>query len=70
MLRKENRKNDTHVRKSKDHKHIGLLMKENFNYQLSRIHLESIEITCAPSGLAVHHPAYETLKDIEQKGAL
>ena len=29
MLRKENRKNDTHVRKIKDHKHVGLLMKEN-----------------------------------------
>ena len=31
MLRRENQKNDTHVRKSKDHKHIGLLMKENSN---------------------------------------
>ena len=39
--------NDTHVRKSKDHKHIGLLMKENLNCQLSCHHLVSIEITCA-----------------------
>ena len=35
MLRKENQKNDTHVRKSKDQKHIGLLMTENLNFQLS-----------------------------------
>ena len=47
MLRKENRKRDTHVRKSKYHKHIGLIMKENSNFQLNFHHLESIEITCA-----------------------
>ena len=42
MLRKEYRKNDTYVMKSKDQKHIGLLMKKNSNCQLSFHHLESI----------------------------
>ena len=45
MLRKENRKNDTHVRRIKDHKHIGILMKENPSCQLSCYHLASIKIT-------------------------
>ena len=40
-------KNDTHFKKSKEHKRIGLLMNENSNFQLSCHKLESIEITCA-----------------------
>ena len=47
MLRKENRKNATTVRRSRDHKHIGLLMKENLGCQLSCHNLESIKITFA-----------------------
>ena len=47
MLRKKIEKNDTHVRRSKDHKNIGQLMKENSSCQLSCHHLASIEIKCA-----------------------
>ena len=35
MLRKENRKNGTTVRRSRDHKHIGILMRKNLGFQLS-----------------------------------
>ena len=35
------------VRRSRDHKHIGLLVKGNLSCQLSCHHLESIKITCA-----------------------
>ena len=47
MLRKENRKNATSVRRNRDQKHIGLLMKENLGCHLSCHHLESIKIICA-----------------------
>ena len=47
MLRKENRKNSTAVRRSRDHKHIGLLMKKNLGCQFSCYHLARIKITCA-----------------------
>ena len=39
-------KNATTVRKSRDHNHIGQLMKENFCCQLSCHHLASIKIIC------------------------
>ena len=40
-------KNATNVRRSRDHKHIGLLMRENLGCQLSNPQLRIIEITCA-----------------------
>ena len=39
--------NATNIRRSRDNKHIDLLMKENLSCQLSCHHLKSIEITCA-----------------------
>ena len=47
MLRKKIEKNATTLRRSRDHKHIGLIMKENLGCQMSYHHLASIEITCA-----------------------
>ena len=70
MLRKENRKNATTIRRSRDHNHIGLLMKGNLVYQLSCHHLVSIEIICAHRVWQFITQPIKHYKSIQQEGAL
>ena len=70
ILRKENRKNATTVRMSRDHNHIGLLMKEKLGCQLSFRHLASIKITCARRVCQFITQPMKPYKSMQREGAL
>ena len=60
----------TPVRRSRDHKHIGLLMRENLSFQLSCHHLASIEITCACWVWQFVIQLMKPYKNMQREGAL
>ena len=62
--------NTTTFRRSRYHKHIGLLMKENLSFHLSCHHLASIEITCARWVWQFTTQPMKHYKNMQREGAL
>ena len=70
MLRKYKKINSATVRRSRDYRNIGILMKENLSCQLICHHMASIKITCARRVWQFITQLMKPYKNMQREGSL